>query len=86
MYYDMCDWYYVYMYYYLCWLLYNFAYTRLVGAAVVEVFIGTFVIRISAGAAVVEVAVAVEVADDAICLCSSCRGLLLPVQYGVQLL
>ena len=73
----MCDWYYVYMYYYLCWLLYNFAYTRLVGAAVV---------RISAGAAVVEVPVAVEVADDAICLCSSCRGLLLPVQYGVQLL
>ena len=73
----MCDWYYVYMYYYLCWLLYNFANTLLVGAAVV---------RISAGAAVVEVPVAVEVADDAICLCSSCRGLLLPVQYGVQLL
>ena len=77
MHYDMCDWYYVYMYYYLCWLLYNFANTLLVGAAVV---------RISAGAAVVEVPVAVEVADDAICLCSSCRGLLLPVQYGVQLL
>ena len=44
-------------------------YVRLVGAAVVEVFIGTFVIRVSAGAAVVEVAVAEKAADDAICLC-----------------